>query len=777
MKKILRQPTLFLLLATSMTLSACGSGNSSASSAPNTGNIPNLAARPSAQSAQVKKLSLAGDIFDSLNQHPIEKAEILLQVVSVNASSEKKTESPSDNNHKENNNSSKPNGNKPSPSDTPFPGASSSPTAPNASSEPNENSSSNPNPDGSLSNGANPSVAPLPGGLSAPGVPGGPDNAPPPPDASLPTAPQNAQTAQRHNPRYILAQGSAQGATMQLAQNSRSAQTTTGPNQDDDVPNVFKTTTNNRGKFFINDVPEGTYMLTIIAPGYRSLTLTDINPNNLSIPLTALAPTGGLDVVGSVLSPSEKPVADAFVSPSFPLGEAVGIPANTNDLGEFLLPAVTPGKHSILAFVLDDQQQIQQMGMVRDLPLTTKTLKVKTTALDPKVQTTPVPDKSATDANTRKSLEDSVQNMLKEESPAPGEASPSTAASTEPTATEASPILEPAASPEATPESSTEPSSPQPDASGNHLKELSENEEEAQGKDKKGFNLLNAVKELVTGQKDEEESSNEKIYPVIPLRSVLNTVKLGGTVTVPEDYQLKQVEVYLTLPAADGEQPQEIYLFARNFVAPVSAKATNSDSEDASDKSASAKASSKNSSQDKKASKSKENTQRFQLKLPELDKGQSYHLQFTASHEGGQLSYHHIYNLNKSDEELAADFVPASGQIEMEGEDVNAIPTVPGIGWEAVSGAEIYHVTLEAGTGANRNVIWEAWTKETQLRYPLTDKEQRLKEDQTYTVSVAAVKGLHPAVSSSKTKYAHPAYQAIWTDLSRVTHRPFEVVE
>lgn len=122
-------------------------------------------------------------------------------------------------------------------------------------------------------------------------------------------------------------------------------------------------------------------------------------------------------------------------------------------------------------------------------------------------------------------------------------------------------------------------------------------------------------------------------------------------------------------------------------------------------------------------------------------------------------------------------FLNPTGEIELEGEEVNAVTPSPGMGWSSVDGAELYHVTLEAGNGAQRRVIWEAWTQNTEIRYPFSTRAYRLKPQETYTVSVEALKGLKPVVNDSKKKYAHPAYRAIWSDLARVTRAPFEVVE
>lgn len=733
MSRILRASTLTLLVAT-LGLSACGGNSGGAGTSPNTGNIPNLATRPSAQASQLKKIRLTGTVFNSFSGKPIEKAEIQIQVLSTPAAVS--SSSPKPNNSNTNNNSG------PDPIPTPPPASSETPL-PRASSNPNPLS---PQP-------VAPSVAPQTAPGDLPPIDGGVV-----PGASLPTGTRTV---------WIR----AEGAAFQLAQNTSAS---ASPSSDEDSLNLFRTESNNKGKFSLNDVTDGRLILTVTAPGYRSLTLTDVNPSSLEIPLTPLGGESMVDVIGMVLSPSEIPVSDASVSASFALGEAIGISSSSNSVGEFMLPNVPQGRHSLVALLFDEDQQIKQMGILSDLPLSDKTLKIKKTAMDTD-QPGPMPSGS-TDPKSRDDMVNSVEKMLMDE-PSP---SPTADASTEPAADpEASPAAEASAE---TPEASSPPAEPaastEPTESASPTAE--ENEEKAE---EKGFNLIDAVTELVTGEKPKEGESDEEIYPVIPLRSVLNETTLAGTISLPEGYEIRSMDVYLALSAAKGEVPHEVYLFSKNLRGLGTSLESDASKEPEAEASPAAKSS---KSKDKDAAKSggktsaKADAIRFRNVLPKLDKGQSYHLQFTAaSTDGGEFSYHHLYNLGKSDEDLSVEFLAASEGISLEGEDVNAVPPVPEFSWEAVAGADIYHLTLEAGTGLKRHTVWEAWTKGTSLRYPLSSRVQRLKEKESYTLSVEALKGLNPASNSDnkKLQYALPSYRAIWTDLSRLTHVPFEVVE
>ena len=744
---LLRASSLTLLLA-SFSLSACGGGNSAAGPAPNTGNIPNLATRPSTQASQLKKVRLTGSVFNSQTGTPIEKAEIQLQLIDTAAASQPgsapiPTAPPS------------------GPAQIPTPPPGSGPVVPGAATP-----MPNPTPSATSPVGATPIPAPsiLPPGQSEPTQPPPGMTPPPPPDlppndgmrvpdAQLPLPARDARTLS------FSAQGAAaQTASYQVTQATpyQVAQATPVPS-DKEAPNLFRTDSNNKGKFFLNDIPDGRFLLTITAPGYRSLTLTEPNPTGLEIPLTPLESTRVIDVVGMVLSPTETPVGDAIVSPSFPLGEALGVPSTTNDVGEFVLLDVPFGRHTLVAFTLDENQQIRQMGYLKDVPISDKTLKVKNPAMAPGggPAPTPKPDPSA-----REKLLDNVEKMLIEPDPeaAPSqdpEIWPPASESTEPESTQASPApdtsLEPTPAPDSEPEVL-----PSASPALDPLMDRFEENEEKQAP--KGFNLLEAVTELVTGEKPKDGESDEEIYPVIPLRSVLNELELAGTIEVPEDFVVKSVDVYLSLPTAKDEPPQEVYLLTQPIRAVAVAESPKPGASPAPDSAA------------------KKPTQRFRLSLPNLEKDHSYHLQLTASKEG-ELSYHHLYNLSKSNEELAVSFMGAPSEIQITGEDTNAVPPVPSFSWQAAPGAELYHLTLEAGNGAKRRIVWEAWTKNTEVKYPLSTRTQRLREQESYTVSVAALKGLRPATNDQKTQYALPSYRAIWTDLSRVTHAPFEVVE
>lgn len=715
----LRSLFLTSALALAVSVSACGNPSNTSAPVPNTGNIPQLAARPTPQSSALKKLRFSGRVFDSVTGEPLEQAQVWIQVAET-----------------------------------------SGPEVPVAPMGP----ASGPAPVNPSQSPAGPSpvtVTPAPAGMSP--LP------PAKPPASVSPSPGPVLPPPSGIPLPVGALPNHQGWLWGIgAQAARSPQTAAKASKKtaEQESGLFRTTTNNQGKFWINDVPEGQHIITIQAPKYRILTLTQVSAGQLEIPLTPLNSSRTTSMAGMVLSPADTPVARAQVSPSYFWGDPAGLPAQTTALGEFLLQDVPFGKHVLAAFVMDEEFVIQQLGFSDEVLITDKSVKAKKPALSAaEPEDKKLPSEPRTDPEKRKELEDKVENILKE-TPAPA---------AEPSPTQ--PVASPSAPASSAP--NTPPAGPV------------ENEEVE--KQDKPFNLFSAVSELVTGKKAEEADAvkDGSVYPVITLRSVLSDFKIEGEVSIPPGFSYRGMDVYLTLKAGKEERPQEVLLFT---LPPQKQKRMENASP--------AKTEDKVEPQDHKepkvakvpqpketpklskavapaATKEEPEVQPFTLRLPSLEKGQSYHFQFTAaSHESGRLLYHHLYEIGEKNEQpLLAEFLSAPAGLEISGEEDNAIPTSPEIAWEAVPGAEYYRVLLEAGNPPNNQVIWEAWTKDTRIVYPLSTSAGRLKEGELYTVSVAAVKGLQPALKSSKQTFTHPGYQTIWTELSTLTRPPFEVVD
>lgn len=725
------------LLVTALTLSACGGNNSPAGPAANTGNIPNLATRPTPQASTLKKVRFNGQVLDSYSGKPIEKASILLQIQSeaAPATPAGTTGAP-------------PNGSPATPK--PNPSASTSSTTP-------------PSPGATVPPGVGaPNIPPVPNGSSVtPPPPSDPDQEGTPPPAPEGAPPPAVAPRMGSQPLRIARLEATGGQSIQIAQatNNTANATTNGEKQ----PSAYRTQTNNQGKFWVNDIPDGTHTITISAPNYRTLTVVGVKPGNLEVPLTPINPSELANVTGMVLSPTDTPQAEVTVSPSFIMGDDPGIPAITNDLGEFMTPQVPFGIRSFAAFTLDNNLRIRQLGLETGIKISATSLKAKTPAFSvtedkPSLKVSPQP---SSDPDKRKALEEKVEDLLKPAVESPTADIPAEEPLVMPSAAASAPVeANPSAVPAAIAPPETPPSAPA-DAP-NLPPAASEEEEEKDEKKNAGFNLFSTVGDLITGKKTTEEETAPvgSVYPVVVLRSVQSEVKLSGTVSIPEGYTLRGVNVFLVLKAPKEERPEEVYLFNKPLRSTTAASANSKDEKKA------------DKSDTKEAPKG---DQSFELELPTLEDGQSYHLQFAASaEEGNSLTYRHLYEQNKSADDLKVAFISPSTEIVIEGEDTNTIPLTPNFAWEPVDGAEMYRIQLEAGSDENTRIVWEAWTSGTTLQYPLNAAPGRLQEKEVYRLSVAAVKGLRPL--SKGTTYIHPGYRAIWSDLAQTIYKPFEVV-
>lgn len=710
------------LLVTALTLSACGGNNSPAGPAANTGNIPNLATRPTPQASTLKKVRFNGQVLDSYSGKPIEKASILLQI-----QSEAPPAGPAGTTTPPPSGTATPKPNSPSTVATPSPGA----TVPPGTGAPNITPS-----------GSNPT--PLP--------PSDPDQEPTPPPAPDGAPPPSVAPRMGSQPLRVARLEAKGGQSFQVAQ-----ATNTSGSTSDKQPSAYRTQTNNQGKFWVNDIPDGTHTITISAPNYRTLTVVGVKPGNLEVPLTPINPSELTNVTGMVLSPTDTPQAEVTVSPSFIMGDDPGIPAITNDLGEFMTPQVPFGVRTFAAFTLDNNLRIRQLGLETGIKISATSLKAKSPAFSvtedkPSLKASPQP---SSDPDKRKALEEKVEDLLKPAVESPAADIPAEEPLVLPSAAASVPAASPAVPPENPPSAPADAPNLPPTAS--------EEEEEKTEKKSEGFNLFSTVGDLITGKKTTEEETAPvgSVYPVVVLRSVQSEVKLSGTVTVPEGYTLRGVNVFLVLKAPKEERPEEVYLFNKPLRSSPAAAASASKDEKKSDK--------------PDAKEAPKGEQSFELELPTLEEGQSYHLQFAASsEEGNSLTYRHLYEQNKSADDLSVAFITPSTEIVIEGEDTNTIPLTPNFAWEPVEGAEMYRIQLEAGSDENTRIVWEAWTSGTTLQYPLNAAPGRLQEKEVYRLSVAAVKGLRPL--SKGTTYIHPGYRAIWSDLAQTLYKPFEVV-
>lgn len=798
---IRRSLTALTVFCTTLAMSCGGGGNSPAGPAPNVGNIPALAKRPANQNQQQKKLiQLNGNVFNALTKKPIERATIWVHVLEVAAAPAPKKPA------------AKP-GTKPGkPGAKPPTTPSSTPTQ--LRPPPSKAGNSSPAPTASPGSASiDPLIFPSDANPS-PGASVLPDSIPEP-DGSAPT-PDTNPPPDDALPDSTVPDGAPPDSSIPDESTPDGPPTGDAPSKDAPPPppagkdQSFRTTTNNQGKFWLDDIPQGVHALTVVAPDYRTLTVVKVNPSSLDIPLMPLKTKAfATDVAGMVLTSSEKPVDNATVSPSFGRGESPGIPAFTNSIGEFVTPEVPWGRRSFAALVLEPDYTIRLMGVQQGFSITEKSVKSTKAILNKPLQ-------NVNDKPLREELEKKVEDMLEEGNP---EASPSTIFNPiepveltpietpvpyddeNPIDEDSIPIEERIPGPTPMPPASI-PDDDGPTELPSEVREILEETPSSQStrgilaeeeqeqvkkpandaknkKDKENFNLFQTIGKLLTGE-DGEGVPERSVFPVVTVRSVINDTVLSGEVTPPEDYTLQNVSVFLTLKSEQKQPLDEVFLYTKNFHIPLP-----SDSPDTIDFSEDEDVVKPDGGADKKPKQKKpkrpavtsKGKQNVSFRLPRLTKGQSYHLQFTASNsDRSSILYKHIYNLNDDSESLNVKFALSPPQLTIDGEEENIIPHKPRIKWDPVTGSEIYRVLLETGENEDARIIWEAWTPDTEITYPLTTIPGRLRENQVYRVSVSAIKGLHKFKDKDRA-YIHNGYRAFWADLVQTFHKPFEVVK
>lgn len=172
--------------------------------------------------------------------------------------------------------------------------------------------------------------------------------------------------------------------------------------------------------------------------------------------------------------------------------------------------------------------------------------------------------------------------------------------------------------------------------------------------------------------------------PAIKVASVIKGDVYEGTLTVPEGMKPRQLQAYLRW---EGE---EAFLFSRQLEG---------------------------------------DSRHFRVELPTPPEGASYHLELTAQGKD-QISYFHLYDLVKGQKDLKVAFAPAPTNL-------SAIPSeTPTFRWTGEG--DLFRVVLL--DAVKDEVVWEAWTAETSITYPLTVGGAKLSNKGSYEWRVSAVK-------------------------------------
>lgn len=194
--------------------------------------------------------------------------------------------------------------------------------------------------------------------------------------------------------------------------------------------------------------------------------------------------------------------------------------------------------------------------------------------------------------------------------------------------------------------------------------------------------------------------------PTLKLASVVKGDIYEGTLQVPDGMRPRQLHAYLRW---EGE---EAFLFSR----PLDA-----------------------------------DTRHFRVELPTPPEGASYHLELTAQGKD-QISYYHVYDLVKGQKDLKVAFAQAPNKL-------SAIPSeTPTFRWDG--DGDLFRVALL--DTVKDEVIWEAWTTQTSLTYPLTVGGAKLSNKGKYEWRVSAVKDV-----SGGGKLNAQAIKGGWTSLAQ----------
>lgn len=486
------------------------------------------------------------------------------------------------------------------------------------------------------------------------------------------------------------------------------------------LPEPYHTTSNNSGKFWFNSIPEGIIILTVTAPGYRTLTISDIDPSQTqTIYLTPLNQDSNLsEISGMVMSVNNKPVNSAIVSPSFIVGETIGIPVFTNSIGEYTLKDISIGKHTLLALETNENGKITAWGLLEDVSV----FKIKKDKKSEKTKKTiPIeevdrPGLEYVDSKEKDKKSENEEEVIKKsqvESPLPE--FPTSKSSESPT--KLIPSIKPLKKSLPSPKD-IEPLDKPLDKTlksnlstkkTNTLSDSSEIKTDLPKSSKKtpkpseSTKKRDGIVDWLGGLLPNSDKTNEKSkYHVIIIRSVTETISLKGKVNLPDEkFKLRDITVYLTLKKQKKDEVQEI-LVTNTKLNPKS--------------------------------------KNFEIELPVPPEETSYHIQISAVDSNGFSSYSHIFGIKESSDKIDVTMLSPPSDLKLK--DENLVFQNPTFTWQPVPNS-IYKVSLEKEEKDDKvETIWEAWTLVTEIKYPIEFGLGKLSVREEYKWNVTAITGL-----------------------------------
>lgn len=126
-----------------------------------------------------------------------------------------------------------------------------------------------------------------------------------------------------------------------------------------------------RGKFELKDLPDGTFSVTLWAPGYQAQTFQGKLPEELEVKLRPLTipEKGTHELKGVVRQANNQPAGNVEIEASSLLGQVPGAHETSDDSGTFNLKKLLPGNYAVAAWTTNLDGELNTFAMVKEVPV------------------------------------------------------------------------------------------------------------------------------------------------------------------------------------------------------------------------------------------------------------------------------------------------------------------------------------------------------------------------------------------------------------------------